>query len=166
MIASGALKLDRIDIRILSHLQKNSRITNVMLADAVGLSQSPCLIRVKRLEKAGYITGYGAHIPLEKLGNVQIVFTEVTLADHRSEDFARFERGIRNIDEIVECHLVSGGYDYLLKFVTRGVSHYQSVIEGLLEQHLCIDKYFSYIVIKSPFVKSNPSLEKFLPPVD
>lgn len=66
-------KLDRIDLRILSQLQKRGRMTNVELADAVGLSPSPCLIRVKRLEKAGYIGGYGAHIQLEKLGDVQVV---------------------------------------------------------------------------------------------
>jgi DNA-binding Lrp family transcriptional regulator len=156
------LKLDRIDLRILCHLQQNSRITNVILADAVGLSPSPCLIRVKRLEKAGYISGYGAYIRLEKLADVQIVFTEVTLSDHRREDFAKFEATIRNVDEIIECHLVSGGYDYLLKFMTRSVVHYQSVIESLLEQNLRIEKYFSYIVIKSPFIKHHYPLEKFI----
>ncbi|ALU88145.1 MULTISPECIES: Lrp/AsnC family transcriptional regulator [Herbaspirillum] len=162
MMTNGALKLDRIDLRILCHLQQNSRITNVILADAVGLSPSPCLIRVKRLEKAGYISGYGAYIRLEKLADVQIVFTEVTLSDHRREDFAKFESYIRNVDEIIECHLVSGGYDYLLKFMTRSVVHYQSVIESLLEQNLRIEKYFSYIVIKSPFVKHHYPLEKFI----
>ena len=91
-------KLDRIDLRILSQLQKRGRMTNVELADAVGLSPSPCLIRVKRLEKAGYIGGYGAHIQLEKLGDVQVAFTEVTLADHRREDFDRFVAAIRNVD--------------------------------------------------------------------
>ncbi|AKN64748.1 AsnC family transcriptional regulator [Herbaspirillum seropedicae] len=161
-MTNGALKLDRIDLRILCHLQQNSRITNVILADAVGLSPSPCLIRVKRLEKAGYISGYGAYIRLEKLADVQIVFTEVTLSDHRREDFAKFESTIRNVDEIIECHLVSGGYDYLLKFMTRSVVHYQSVIESLLEQNLRIEKYFSYIVIKSPFVKHHYPLEKFI----
>ncbi len=161
-MTNGALKLDRIDLRILCHLQQNSRITNVILADAVGLSPSPCLIRVKRLEKAGYISGYGAYIRLEKLADVQIVFTEVTLSDHRREDFAKFESTIRNVDEIIECHLVSGGYDYLLKFMTRSVVHYQSVIESLLEQNLRIEKYFSYIVIKTPFVKHHYPLEKFI----
>nr|WP_198984366.1 Lrp/AsnC family transcriptional regulator [Herbaspirillum sp. ASV7] len=162
MMNNGALKLDRIDLRILCHLQQNSRITNVILADAVGLSPSPCLIRVKRLEKAGYISGYGAYIRLEKLADVQIVFTEVTLSDHRREDFAKFEAYLRNVDEIIECHLVSGGYDYLLKFMTRSVVHYQSVIESLLEQNLRIEKYFSYIVIKSPFIKHHYPLEKFI----
>jgi len=161
-MTNGALKLDRIDLRILCHLQQNSRITNVILADAVGLSPSPCLIRVKRLEKAGYISGYGAYIRLEKLADVQIVFTEVTLSDHRREDFAKFEAHLRNVDEIIECHLVSGGYDYLLKFMTRSVVHYQSVIESLLEQNLRIEKYFSYIVIKSPFIKHHYPLEKFI----
>jgi DNA-binding Lrp family transcriptional regulator len=136
---SSDCKLDRIDLRILSQLQKKGRITNVELADAVGLSPSPCLIRVKRLEKAGYIIGYGAQIQLEKLGDVQIVFTEVTLADHRREDFTKFVNAIRDVDEIVECHLASGGYDYLLKFVTRSVSHYQSIIEGLLERDIGIE---------------------------
>ena len=123
-------KLDRIDLKILAELQKNGRITNVDLADAVGLSPSPCLTRVKRLEQAGYIAGYGAQLELRKLGDVLLVFTEMTLSDHRRDDFARFEAAIRNIPEIVECHLVSGGYDYLLKFITNGVNHYQSVIES------------------------------------
>ena len=161
-MVGGGSKLDRIDIRILSHLQKNGRVTNVELADAVGLSASPCLVRVKRLEKAGYITGYGAHIQMQKLGATQMIFTEVTLSDHRSSDFARFEQYVRKVDEVVECHLVSGGYDYLLKFVTRNVPHYQEVMERLLEVGIGIEKYFSYVVIKSVFVKQYLPLEKFL----
>jgi DNA-binding Lrp family transcriptional regulator len=148
-------KLDRIDLKILAQLQRSGRITNVELADAVGLSPSPCLTRVKRLEQAGYITGYGAQINLKKLGDFVTVFTEVTLEDHRITDFARFESRIRTIDEIIECHLVSGGYDYLLKFVTPGVDQYQAIIEGMLESNLGIEKYFSYIVIKSPFIKTH-----------
>ncbi|MGN7930082.1 Lrp/AsnC family transcriptional regulator [Sphingopyxis sp. 22461] len=146
-------KLDRIDLNILAKLQQMGRITNVELADAVGLSPSPCLTRVKRLEKAGYISGYGAHINLHKLGEFLTVFTEVTLTEHRHGDFSRFETRIAKLDEIVECHLVSGGYDYLLKFVARGVAHYQSIIEGMLESDYGIEKYFSYVVIKSPFIK-------------
>jgi DNA-binding Lrp family transcriptional regulator len=151
----NAPKLDRIDLKILAQLQKSGRITNVELADAVGLSPSPCLTRVKRLEQAGFITGYGAQINLHKLGEFLTVFTEVTLQDHKSTDFARFEAKIRTVDEIIECHLVSGGYDYLLKFVTPGVSHYQALIEYLLESNIGIEKYFSYIVIKSPFIKTH-----------
>ena len=146
-------RLDRIDLKILAQLQRNGRMTNVMLSDAVGLSASPCLLRVKRLEKAGFITGYGAQINLAKLGETMTIFTEVTLQDHKLDDFTRFEAEIRGVEELVECHLVSGGYDYLLKFVTRGVVHYQEVIESLLSREIGITKYFSYIVIKSPILK-------------
>jgi DNA-binding Lrp family transcriptional regulator len=153
-------KLDRIDLKILAELQKNGRITNVDLADAVGLSPSPCLTRVKRLESSGYITGYGAQLHLRKLGDVLLIFTEVTLSDHRTDDFSRFEAAIRNVPEVIECHLVSGGYDYLLKFITSGVNHYQQVIEALLDRNVGIEKYFSYIVIKSPFVKHHYPLDR------
>lgn len=163
-MVGGAPKLDRIDVRILSHLQAHGRVTNVELADAVGLSASPCLVRVKRLEKAGYITGYGAHIQMQKLGDTQIVYTEVTLSDHRVADFARFESYVRKVDEIVECHLVSGGYDYLLKFLVRNVPHYQEVIERLLGMTIGIEKYFSYVVIKTIFVKRHYPLENLLSP--
>lgn len=157
-------KLDRIDLRILSHLQKNGRITNVELSNAVSLSPSPCLVRVKRLEQAGYITSYSAQIDLAKLGDTLTVFTEVTLSDHHIDDFSRFEKAIRQVDEVIECHLVSGGYDYLLKFMVRGVNHYQTLIEGLLERNIGIEKYFSFIVIKSPFIKAHLPIEKLFTP--
>ncbi|MGR3651710.1 MAG: Lrp/AsnC family transcriptional regulator, partial [Roseovarius sp.] len=81
-------KLDRIDIRILAELQRNGRITNVELADLVHLSPSPCLTRVKKLQKSGYITGYSALINVAKLGDTLTVFTEFTLKNHRQIDFA------------------------------------------------------------------------------
>jgi DNA-binding Lrp family transcriptional regulator len=151
--------LDRLDLRILGELQKRGRITNVELSDTVGLSASPCLTRVKRLEKAGLIAGYGALLGIEKLGDFQIVFAKVTLADHRREDFVRFIDAVRDVDEIMECHHATGGYDYLLKFVTRDVGHYESVIEGLLERDIGIEKYFSYVIIRSPIVKTRYPLE-------
>jgi DNA-binding Lrp family transcriptional regulator len=156
-------KLDRIDINILAELQKNGRVTNSQLADLVGLSPSPCLTRVKRLEDAGYIVSYSAIINLAKLGSVQVVFTSVTLGDHRRNDFTRFEHGIRDYEELVECHLVSGGFDYLLKFVVRGIPHYQSMMEHILERNLGVSKYFSYIVIKSPIVRQQPSVKLQFP---
>lgn len=162
-MTNEALKIDRLDLRILAQLQKNGRMTNVDLADAVGLSPSPCLIRVKRLEQAGYISGYGAHLRLEKLGDTLTVFTEMTLTDHRREDFARFESVLRGVDEVLECHLVSGGYDYLVRFLTRGVNHYQDVMEDLLARNVGIAKYFSYIVIKSPIVKTHCPIERLFP---
>jgi DNA-binding Lrp family transcriptional regulator len=152
-------KLDAIDLKILATLQVNGRITNAALADAVGLSQSPCLQRVKRLEEARIITGYGAHIDLALLGETLTVFTEVTLKDHHRKDFARFEAAIAGFEEVVECHLISGGYDYLLKFVCKNVSTYQTTIERVLETCDGIGKYFSYIVIKSPIARRPSGLK-------
>ena len=161
---AGAVKLDRIDINILARLQHNGKLTNVNLADAVGLSPSPCLQRVRRLEKAGYIASYKAQINLAKLGDYITVFTEITLNDHRREDFIKFEAEIRRYDSVQECHLVSGGYDYLVKFVARSVAHYQEIIENILDRNIGVDKYFSYIVIKSILTKDSVPLSVILPP--
>jgi DNA-binding Lrp family transcriptional regulator len=158
----AAPKLDRIDINILVQLQADGRMTNVDLANAVGLSPSPCLQRVKRLESAGYISGYGAHINLAKLTESVTVFTEVTLADHRRADFVKFEASIRNIDELLECHLVSGGYDYLLRFLVRNIASYQELMETLLERNIGIEKYFSYIVIKTPILKHSLPVKRLI----
>ena len=87
------------------------------------------------------------------------MFTKVTLTDHRREDFVRFIDAIRDVDEFMECHHATGGYDYLLKFVTRDVSHCQSVIEGLLERDIGIEKCSSYVIIRSPIVKTHYPLE-------
>ncbi len=158
-----AIKLDRIDINILAQLQQNAKLTNVTLADAVGLSPSPCLQRVKRLEKAGYITSYKAQINLGKLGEYITVFTEITLHDHRREDFVKFEAEIRRYDAVQECHLVSGGYDYLIKFVARSVTHYQEIIERILERNIGVDKYFSYVVIKTILANDSVPVKFILP---
>lgn len=156
-------KLDRIDINILAELQRSGRITNAELADKVGLSPSPCLARVKRLEAAGYISGYSAIINLSKIGGSQIVFTSVTLGDHRHTDFVRFEQKIAQLKELVECHLVSGGFDYLLKFVVRGIAEYQEMMEEILKSNIGVSKYFSYIVIKSSVVRGQPPVKFHLP---
>ncbi len=149
------MKLDKIDIRILSELQKNGRITNVELAELVHLSPSPCLMRVKKLQSEGFITGYSAQIDIAKLGQSLTVFTEITLRNHRQIDFARFLSAVEKIDSVIECHLVSGGYDYLVKFMTAGISEYQAIMERLIEMEIGIDKYFTFVILKSPIVKSH-----------
>lgn len=157
------MKLDRIDVRILHELQKNGRITNVELAELVNLSPSPCLMRVKKLQAEGYITSYSAQINIGKLGQTLTVFTEVTLKNHRQIDFARFLSAVEKLDSVVECHLVSGGYDYLLKFVTGSIGEYQSIMERLIDMDIGIDKYFSFVVLKSPIVKPHMPLTSLFP---
>ncbi len=134
------------------------------MANAVGLSPSPCLNRLKRFEDAGYIRSYGARIALEKLGDYLTVFTEVTLADHRVADFNRFLARAREVREIVECHQVSGGFDYLLRVVARSVSHYQKIAETLLESDAGIEKYFSYIALSSPIMRDTYPIDSLFSP--
>lgn len=143
------LKLDRIDVRILAILHRQGGLTNLKLADLVGLSPSPCLQRVKRLEKAGYIRGYGAVLDINRLCDWVKVYAEITLADHRAADFAKFEKAVQDIPEIVECSLVSGDYDYLVKFVVRSIDHFHEVTAHMLASDLGIHRHFTYIAIKT-----------------
>ncbi|AUX77556.1 MULTISPECIES: Lrp/AsnC family transcriptional regulator [Sinorhizobium] len=158
------MKLDRIDIKILHVLQQHGRMTNVELSEVVNLSPSPCLMRVKKLQSEGYIEGYSAQINVGKLGQTLTVFTEVTLKNHRQIDFTRFLAAVEKIDQLIECHVVSGGYDYLLKFVTAGIGEYQEIMERLVELEVGIDKYFSFVVLKSPVVKRHLPLTNLFRP--
>src|SRR3546814_18174214 len=103
-----APKLDRIDINILAELQRSGRITNADLADRVGLSPSPCLARTKRLEAAGYISGYSAIINLRKIGGSQIIFPSVTLGDYVWAVLIKFEQRTQHYEGLVEFTIVTG----------------------------------------------------------
>lgn len=148
-----AVDIDPFDLKILVHLQREGRCSNVELADAVGLSQSPCLVRTKRLQQLGVIRGYGADIALEKLGEHVVVFSEVTISSHRRHDFRKFEEAAARHPEIVECYNLSGGYDYLLKVVAPSVARFQALMERLLQDDIGIEKFNSRIVLRQPFGK-------------
>jgi DNA-binding Lrp family transcriptional regulator len=144
----AAVSLDRFDLKILAHLEREGRCSNVELADAVGLSQSPCLVRTKRLQETGVIRGYGADIALDKLGRYVIVFSEVTISSHRPPDFRKFEEAVDQHSEIVEWYNVSGGYDYLLKIVAPSVAYFRELMERLLQDDIGIAKFTSRIVLR------------------
>ena len=144
----SAISLDQFDLKILAHLQREGRCSNVELADAVGLSQSPCLVRTKRLQEVGVIRGYGADIALDKLGGHVVVFSEVTISSHRRPDFSKFEEVAGQHPEIVEWYNVSGGYDYLLKIVAPSVARFQELMERLLLDDIGIEKFTSRIVLR------------------
>ena len=148
MKRGSTIRLDRIDLKILATLQGAGRISNLELAETVGLSATPCLQRVRRLEAAGYIRGYEAQLDIDRVCSNIVVFTEITLRNHRREDFLRFERAIEEIPHILNCFLVTGGYDYLVQFVARDILDYQTVVEDLLDRDLGIEKYFSYVTIR------------------
>ena len=141
--------LDSVDLKILSALQKEGRLTKLALAERVNLSPTPCWERLKRLEKAGIIRAYHADIDLAKLGVSTTVLVEVTLKQHRFEDFQVFERSMRKIDEVVECLATGGGIDYVLKIVTRDIDTYQRLMDELLTAEIGIDRYFTYVVTRS-----------------
>ncbi len=148
------VRLDTIDLKILAVLQCEGRLTRAALAERVGLSPTPCWERLRRLEKAGYIRGYRAEIALDKLASLTVMMVEITLKQHRYQDFELFERHVRGIDEIVECHATGGGIDYLLKVLVSDVDAYQSLIDGLLVADIGIDRYFTYVVTR--VVKNEP----------
>lgn len=146
----SSASLDPFDIKILVHLQREGRCSNVDLSAAIGLSESPCLLRTKRLQEIGIIRGYRAEVALEKLGSHVIVFSEVTISSHRPRDFRKFEAGAGKYHEIVECYNVSGGYDYLLKIVAPSISYFQALMDRLLEDDIGIEKFASRIVLREP----------------
>ena len=143
------MKLDAIDLRILEAIQADGRITKLALAEKAGLSPTPCWMRLRKLEKAGIVTGYHARVALRRVAPVASVMMEVTLGNHRQADFDRFERAIAAIPEIVACWSVGGGVDYLLKVMTRDIDAYQRLVDELLEREVGIDRYFTYIVTKT-----------------
>jgi Lrp/AsnC family transcriptional regulator of ectoine degradation len=152
-------ELDRFDLAILQTLQENGRMTKVALAEAVHLTPSPCLERLKRLEKAGYITGYRASVDLRRIAPVAEIFVEVTLASHQAADFRLFETAIMDIPEIVECTATGGGIDYVMKLVVRDIDAYQRLMDRLLEAGIGIERYFGYVVTK-PVKSRAPDLFK------
>jgi DNA-binding Lrp family transcriptional regulator len=154
------MKLNRIDINILSELQKHGRMTNIELAERVHLSASPCLARTKKLQEEGYIVGYSAQIDLARLGQVTTIFTEVTLKSHLHVDFSRFVVALNKVENVVECHRMTGGYDFLIKFATRDISEYQEIMERLTNMDVGIDKYFGYVVMNSPITRHHLPLAR------
>ncbi|QPC88321.1 winged helix-turn-helix transcriptional regulator [Mesorhizobium sp. NBSH29] len=152
----NAHKLDAIDLKILDAIQIDGRITKLALAEKVGLSPTPCWMRLRKLEKAGIVSGYHARIAIRTIAPVATVLMEVTLASHRQADFDRFESAIRKTPEIVACWSVGGGVDYVVKVMARDIDAYQRLVDGLLEREIGIDRYFTYIVTRT--VKDEVSL--------
>ena len=144
----ATVKLDKFDLKILSTLQRDGRITKLRLAEAVNLSPTACWERLSRLERAGIISGYGARIDLDRLGRFTTVLVEVTLKSHRLSDFQRFEAAVQREPEIVACDATGGGVDYVMRVITHDIDSYQRVIDRLLAAEIGIERYFTYVVTK------------------
>lgn len=147
-------RLDAIDLKILAALQAEGRMAKAMLAERVDLSPTPCWTRLKRLERAGLIRGYHADIRLDRVAAFTVVLVEITLKQHRFQDFERFEAAMQRTPEVVECLATGGGIDYLLKIVVPDIDAYQRLIDSLLVAEVGIDRYFTYVVTRA--VKVGP----------
>lgn len=118
---------DRIDTAILNSLQENARQSNVELAEHVGLSESACLRRVKNLDDLGIITHYAAHLDAAAIGLPGTVFVRVSLESQREEQLLKFEEAVANVPEVMECYLMSGDVDYIIRVVVRDAPDYERV---------------------------------------
>jgi len=127
-------KLDKIDLTILKILQENSKITNLELSKRIGLSPAPTLERVKKLESTGIIESYHARVSAEKIGLNVRTFALVSIAWHKENALDNFLRKVNSIDEIVECYIITGDADFLLKIVCKDLQVYEQLLFKQLSQ--------------------------------
>ena len=125
---SMAVQMDRIDRKILDALAKNAHLSMTALGEIVGLSKSPTLSRVRRLEREGVITGYRADLNLDKLGLSHVAFVQVTLDNTKSDALDAFNAAVLEHAEIEAAHMIAGGFDYLLKVRTRDITAYRKTL--------------------------------------
>lgn len=126
--------IDQIDLKILSILQSDARITNHELSSKVNLSPSSCLQRVRRLEDDKYIERFMAHIDLDKICRTVTVILTVSLHDHSNENFEIFNKAVAEFPEIVECYTVSGNFDYFLRVVCPDMKSYLTLNDALIDR--------------------------------
>lgn len=150
-------QLDKIDRRILRELQRDGRLANVELAKRVGLSPTPCLERVKKLEDEGYIRGYHAHLDPVRLGAGLLVFVEIRLLRTATDVFDEFKRAVVVLPQVLECHLVSGDFDYLIKARVPDMAAYRRLLGETLLTLPHVSGSRSYAVMEE--VKETLELE-------
>nr|WP_247750429.1 Lrp/AsnC ligand binding domain-containing protein [Rhizobium sp. 16-449-1b] len=126
--AGNIREIDQFDQRILEALVADGRMSVTDLAKRVGLSNTPCQVRLKRLIEDGYILGFRAIIDVNKLGRNHVAFTEVKLSDTRENALNAFNVAVRKLQEVEECHMIAGAFDYLLKIRTSDIANYRLVL--------------------------------------
>ena len=148
MLKTTLKNLDRIDRRILDALQKNARMSYVELGERVGLSTSPCLERVKRLESDGYIAGYTAILNPELMNAALMVYVEIKLEYDSKRIFEKFKSAALLIPHLLECHLLSGDFDYLMKIRVADMAEYRQLLGDILRDLPGVRDTRSYIVME------------------
>ncbi|AFM05010.1 transcriptional regulator [Bernardetia litoralis DSM 6794] len=160
-------KIDQIDKQILEILQENAKITNAQLSKDINLSPAPTLERVKKLENAGYIKSYHARLDAQKLGLGVATFVSVKLNKHNKVSNENFVKQVRSIDEIVECHYVTGSSDYVLKVVSKDIDSYQNLIMNKISEISEVDNMQTMVILNTikdsdslPIPEATPALAK------
>lgn len=151
--------LDRIDLEILATLRTAGRTSKINLADAVGLSPTPCAMRIERLEAAGFIRGYHADLDLERLGNLSQFVVMVSIKDITPQKSGQFEAIVSRSMNIVACDAVSGAVDYVMRILARNVRHYHEIMEPFLAMEL---DYTTYPISKNVNDRADFDLERVL----
>ena len=143
------IKLDAIDRKILELLQTNSNITNAQLAQEIGLSPAPTLERVKKLETAGVIKSYHAVVDTASVGLGVSTFVMASLKGHNKDNFSKFTNAISEIEEIVECHHVTGEADFILKIVCTDIPSYQKLMLEKVTNIEVVDNLQSMVILST-----------------
>jgi Lrp/AsnC family transcriptional regulator, leucine-responsive regulatory protein len=149
------MELDRLDLSILTHLQKHGRATAAELSEAVNLSPSPCHRRQKLLEEAGIITGYVALLDQDRVGLAVNVFVTVRLANHAAETLRAFEQAIEACPEVMEMYEMSGANDYLLRVVAADIAAYETFLRGRLTHIPGVQAVESAMALKRVVYRTN-----------
>jgi Lrp/AsnC family leucine-responsive transcriptional regulator len=141
-------RIDAIDMRILEELQKDGRLSNAELSRRVNLSPTPCLERTRRLEREGFIQGYTAILDPHKLGRSLVCFIEVGLDRTTPEVFDQFHEAVSARPEVQECHMVAGGFDYMLKVRLPDMNSYRSFLGDVLVSLPGVRETHTYVVME------------------
>ncbi len=150
------VEIDNVDLQLLKHLQADGRMSVVELSKRVNLSPTPCTQRIKRLEQEGVITGYHARLSPTSLGQALMVFVTVKLRGTDEATLEKFNAAVRPVQQILECHMVGGGFDYLLKIRVRDMGEYREILGGIIGALPMVEGTHSYFVMEE--VKESPLL--------
>lgn len=143
------IKLDQTDRKILKILQSNGKITNARLSEQIGLSPAPTLERVKKLENSGIIKSYHAELDSEMLGLGVNTFVQVTLKGHNKKNIEYFLERIKEIDEIIECHHITGSGDFILRIVAKDIASYQLLMLEKVSDIDIVDSLQSMVILST-----------------
>lgn len=142
-------KLDKIDRKILDILQSNAKITNAQLSKEIGLSPAPTLERVKKLELSGIIKSYHAKLDTTKIGLGVSTFVYVTLKGHNKKNIDVFLEEIHTIDEIIECHHITGSGDFILRVIAQDIANYQKLMLEKVSDISVVDNLQSMVILST-----------------